>query len=154
MYKGAILTRILKISGPDGTFGGWESWSGFKCVTIEPPWEMNAVGYSCIFPGIYICKNLWSNAHQAFLYHVLGTCRRENVEIHSANWAGDRLKGKVSQLLGCIAPGSSIADIALPASFGKPAGAKQLGVTDSKNTLAALMADMNGEDFQLTIKEA
>ena len=63
------------------------------------------------------------------------------IEIHSANFAGDAGKGYISQLLGCIALGTSIGILN-----------NQLAVLNSKGAIAAFEAKQDKQYFTLTIK--
>lgn len=154
MIRKATLTR--RTSTDEGTFGDWQSDHGFICKTVELPWRDNATGISCVPCGTYRAAWRWSEAHKKNLYHLVGVPMRSEIEIHSANLAGDTAKGYVTQLKGCIAPGERVDNF--PANQG-PAGSRaQLGVTSSVATLAKLEADMRDGneqvDFDLTIKEA
>ena len=64
------------------------------------------------------------------------------IEIHSANFGGDASKGFVTQLLGCIALGTSIGILN-----------GQLAVMSSKTAIAAFEAKQAQQDFILTIRE-
>jgi hypothetical protein len=58
---------------------------------------------------------------------------------------GDKLKGMVCQLLGCIALGKSLGMLA-------PAGhPEQMAVLASKTAIEEFEKNLNGEDFILTI---
>ena len=154
--KTATLQR--RPSTDKGTFGDWESYTGFKCVTAERP---NKVHHPCIPAGTYTCKIRYSNLHKAqdygfgegMVYGIQNVPGRSDIEIHSANWAVPIKTAKEDehlQLLGCIAPGANITGVLVP----EPDGRVLLGVTSSFFATKALMADMKGEEFQLTIKEA
>ena len=129
----------------DGTFGDWLSDSGFKCRTLERP----GIGdHPCIplpqDPDGYIVK--WTvgiHPNHPECYEVTGVPGRTAILIHSANI--------FEQLLGCVAPGASVAVMDMDWQGQK---VNHLGVTASKDTLAALIADMGKEDFRLIIKEA
>lgn len=102
----------------------------FECYTVENL-ELS------ISPGQY--KFFWrkdSPAHGQ-VYEAELVPGRTNIQIHSANWA--------FQLLGCIALGRSIQDIALSV------GGKQRGVTSSKDAIAGFVADMGKLPFELEI---
>ena len=68
---------------------------------------------------------------------------RSYIEIHSANFAGSVAAGKLSQLLGCIALGET---------EGRMQG--QEAVEQSKQAISEFYANLNQEDFQLTIVRA
>jgi hypothetical protein len=146
-----ILTR--GVSGPDGTPGKWVSDSGKSFDTIEREWLDNAPDISCIPPGDYICHRGRSPAHGDCFYVMNVPGGRTNVEIHSANLA--------IQLLGCVALGNgtgkfvkgSVMHIEGPAGLEvAPLPHDMMGVTDSRNAIAAMMADMGTDDFMLTIQ--
>lgn len=126
-------------STDEGTFGKWVSDSGFSCFTGELPWRFNLPGISCIPALTYVCLWQFSPRH-GYCYHVQDVPGRSDVEIHSANLMGDKSKGKKSQLLGCIAPGLIV-----------EVREGQLGVWESKEALARLVADLKEQPFQLTI---
>lgn len=135
--KSATLTRTE--TGDAGTFGTLVTESGFQCYTGELPWRGNESGKSCIPEGVYTCARANSPKHGP-CYYVTEVPKRSDIEIHSANWMGDESKGLKCQLLGCIAPGRAIMDIA-----------GQKGVSSSKDALASLEADLEKEPFTLTI---
>lgn len=135
--KTAILTR-----GPstqDGTFGILITDSGFMCHTGELPWRNNQTGISCIPPGTYVCR--WRlSPTKGMCYHVDSVPGRTDVEIHAANFMGDKSLGKRCELLGCIAPGLEVGELD-----------GQMAVTFSKDALVALVRDLAQENFTLTI---
>jgi hypothetical protein len=124
-----------------GTRGDLMTDSGFQCCTMEPPWRSNENDFSCIPPGVYKCKKVKSPKHGE-RYQVLKVKGREGILFHSGNWAGDSKKGFKTHSLGCILPGRA---------FDKIAG--QLAVLSSRDALAGFEADLDGEDFELTVKE-
>lgn len=75
----------------------------FKFKGIELPWRNNERGISCIPPGIYdgIATTRWSNKKYALLINDVPD--RSEIMVHTANY--------VHQLLGCLAPGKTFADI-------------------------------------------
>jgi hypothetical protein len=134
----ASLTRGVGNGAQDGTLGQYASDSGFRCATVERPWDDNLADLSCVPVGRYLCLWTWSPKHNANVYELQDVPGRTAVEIHAAN--------VFEQLLGCIAPGHAVAEFAaglLPK--GLPATA-HLGVTESVATLAALEADMRDGD--------
>ena len=68
---------------------------------------------------------------------------RTAILIHSAN--------VFEQLLGCLAPGEQIQIMDLDYDGQH---INHLGISNSRNTLAALIADLGKETFRLIIKEA
>ena len=131
---------------PDGTFGKWiNPISLFECVTLE---RMPGGPHPCIPAGTYLCRLRYSNAHKdldfgfgsGMVYGVEMVMGRDNIEIHPANF--------IWQLMGCIAPGKEVMLIENPADK-----KMYIGVSGSKATVKALMADLGGNPFELTIME-
>jgi len=161
MFRHALLLRNLKISGSAGTFGGWESFTGFRCVTGERP--RNIMLHPAIPPCIVQCELVTSprlynlgvdyGFGRGVVYELKNVPGRTHILIHSANWPTaikTATEAEHYQLEGCIAPGAAVTKIQVPA----PDGRMLLGVSGSKDAVKALMADMAGESFQLEIKEA
>ena len=68
-------------------------------------------------------------------------------EIHSANFMGDPSKGKVDQLLGCIALGMALGRLEpVPGSE-----VFQMAVLRSKDAIKDFDDNLNGDDLELTI---
>lgn len=66
------------------------------CDTLELPWKENNQFLSCIPEGTYSIR--WSTSHHNNpCFEILNVPGRKGVLLHAAN--------KVSELLGCIAPG-------------------------------------------------
>jgi len=156
----AILTRLE--TGDQGTFGTLDGWeTPFKCATLELPWRDNARGKSCIPPGVYLfrwrtdspkhgaCYEEWDDPATPAREDVKD---RDNIQIHSANLAGDDTKGFVRQLEGCIALGYGAA--IFPGGRAPAGKLDQKGVTLSKDAVAGLAAAMNREVFELEIRWA
>lgn len=133
-------------TGDQGTFGILTSPGGFQLYCVELPWRDNKTGISCIPPGTYTCAWRDSPKH-GFCYYVMEVKDRMDVEIHSANWAGDKSMGWYCQLEGCIAPGRSIQDMA-PAEGLKA----QRAVTSSRDALTAFEAQLAKRPFSLTVR--
>lgn len=132
----ARLTRIE--TSDEGTFGIFKT-DTFECYTVELPWRGNAIGASCIPAGSY--KFVWSKSPKhGECYEAEKVEGRTDIQIHSANWAGDVTKGFKSQLQGCIAPGRAIMSVA-----------GQKGVSSSRDALAGLVLDLEKEPFLLTV---
>lgn len=160
--KSATLTRDKKKSGPDGTFGAWASGTGFKSATLERP---PTGPHPCIpLPptGTYLCELAVSPcfyAHNAdfgygrgMVYHVRNVPGRDHILIHPANWAVEIKTAKEEkhlQIEGCIAPGAAATKVQVP----EPDGRLLPGITSSVFATKALMADMQGQPFLLTILE-
>lgn len=142
----AVLLR--QPSTDEGTFGTLTLDDGWKCATGELPARENQAGLSSIPAGAYICKWQLSPKH-GWCYHVTGVSGRSDIEIHSANFCGDRLLGKRCQLLGCIAPGESVGPLKLD-----DMAAPQMAVLSSREATEELNRRMDREDFQLIIHDA
>jgi len=133
-----ILTRVP--STDQGTFGNFRMDDGTQFFSLELPWREDSNGISCIPPGVYQCKWILSPKHGE-CYQVTNVSYRDMIEIHSANFAGDASKGYISQLLGCIALGTSIGILN-----------NQLAVLNSKGAIAAFETKQDKQDFTLTIR--
>ncbi len=114
------------------TFGTMRTESSFLCFTIERPWLDNQSKISCIPVGTYSVQKYISPKHGE-VWEVMNVPNRYNIEIHPANFA--------SQLLGCIAPGSSMGEI-----NGVPA------VLNSQNTFKALKKALP-DNFTLIVSQ-
>lgn len=119
-----------------GTYGNLSTDSGFECYTLERP---NEGDHPCIPAGIYQVEMRPHPIH-GNCYEILDVPGRTAILIHSANI--------YQQLLGCVAPGRSIQTMDI---FWEDKQISQKGVSSSKDALAGLVADLNGEAFQLTI---
>lgn len=75
----------------------------FRCVTLELPYKDNQRNISCIPVGVYPCRWTLSYRMNTMTYEVTQVPNRSGIRIHSANY--------FSQLLGCIALGTTLADI-------------------------------------------
>lgn len=91
-------------STPWGTLGMLRLLDGTAYPTIEPRWEYNAVGKSCIPAGLYLMRqrsspivNRTSGGEFKSGWEVTGVLSRSLIMIHPGNWASDSN--------GCILPG-------------------------------------------------
>ena len=125
-----------------GTFGLWQSDSGFQVYTGELPWKGNKPNVSCIPAGKYQCAIRDSKKHGR-CYGVEGVPGRTDIECHKGNFCGDESKGFKSDVLGCIIVGRAIDEIA-----------GQKAVINSSDALKSLEDDLAGEAFTLTIEWA
>lgn len=91
-------------SGDQGTFGRIY-FGKYIFFTGELPWRENKSDISCIPPGTYECEMTMSQHFRRKLYLVLNVENRFAIRIHSANLMGDKSKGFLCQLNGCIAVG-------------------------------------------------
>lgn len=124
-----------------GTFGRLYA-TGLVLRTLELPWRENRTGISCIPVGVYNCHLRYSPRFKKCLYEVQGVPGRSAILIHAANFAGDRKLGFRSELNGCIALGLGMINQG------------QLMITNSRVAVNRLHSLVQGEDFQLEIKEA
>lgn len=131
--------KLLRTETDDtGTFGKISTGT-FECYSLERP----AAGeHPCIPAGTYAVKWASKDARpqRGPCYEITKVKNRDAILIHSANWA--------SELLGCVAPGRSIDDVA------HKDGTKVKGVTSSKDALAGFEADLGKEPFEITISWA
>ena len=134
-------TLIRNPSTDDGTFGVLLLDDHVSFSTGELPWKDNQNGVSCIPVGTYLCKWINSPKHGE-CYQITGVPFRDMIEIHSANFMGDTTKGKLSQLLGCLALGKSVGWLE-----------GQTAVLASKQAIQEFENNLQQEDFELTIKE-
>jgi hypothetical protein len=80
-------------------------------VTLEPPWLQNAIGKSCIPPGIYAVKPRWSPKYGNH-FCIQGTSPREWVLFHIGNYmASKNPKTGISDSTGCILVGNAFVDL-------------------------------------------
>lgn len=107
-------------SQPDCTLGRLQV-GGFRCFTLELPWDNNKRGVSCIPAGDYPVSHYLSPKHgRVLLLH--GVPGRTYIEIHSGNYT--------RQIEGCILVGDGIKyldDDAIP------------DVTNSRDTLRKVL---------------
>lgn len=143
------LTLTRNTTGDSGTFGTLTLDDGTVLQTGELPWRDNLGDLSCIPAGTYLCAQIYSPHFNRMLYHVTGVPHRENIEIHPANWMGDRTKtfqlggAQVrykSDLLGCIGLGTT-----------KGVLADQDALIGARPAVDKFHASLNNEPFMLTI---
>lgn len=138
-----ILTRDP--STDEGTPGRLVSDDGELALrTIELPWRSNEMGASCISPGTYQAA-LYDSPTKGRVYLLQDVPRRSEIEIHSANFAGDTRRGWESQLLGCIAPGLGIGRLQ------NADGKLQLATLNSRAALSRLIEVTGGVPITLVI---
>lgn len=119
-----------------GTFGKLAAPGGFECYALQRP----PVG-----EHPFIGRGSWrvtvkDHPIHGKCYEVQDVEGRTAILLHSANW--------FQELLGCIALGRSIAVVD---GFFEDVHYVQLGITSSKECVAAFFAHMAGVDFMLTI---
>lgn len=125
-------------TGDQGTFSDVQ-FLGFECQAIELPWRNNQPEISCIPAGTYLFQIVNSPKHGR-CYEAEKVKDRTNIQIHSANFAGDATKGWKSELLGCIALGRAQGSLA-----------GQKAILASKDAIHSFMQYMDGEPFTLSI---
>lgn len=114
---------------------------------IELPWRENQEGCSCVLEGTFIGSLVESPRFKRRVYLLRDIPGRKEIEMHPANWAGDRRMGYYSQLLGCCAPGKARGAMQ-PPGMTKP----QPCVLRSADALDEIIAMANGEDIEFTFK--
>lgn len=114
-------------------------------VTAELPWRGNKRGISCIPSGEYDAACFHSPNHNRLVYLLKDVPKRDMIEIHVGNWAGDVDKGYVSDVKGCILIGLAL---------GKPEtrkGVAQDGVVHSAAAMRDLLFYTAGADMKIVI---
>lgn len=81
-------------------FNGTDKLMSF--VTLEPPWLHNAIGKSCIPPGIYTVKPRWSPKYNNH-FIIEDTLPRKYILFHIGNFRKDST--------GCILVGNAFVDL-------------------------------------------
>lgn len=134
--KKALLLRYT--SSDTGTEGILVIEEG-TFLSLELPWRDNEPSYSCIPAGSYLCK-WWKSPSKGFCYRVYNVPDRDYILIHSATFAGDRKKGLLSDLRGCI-------------TLGKNRGTykNQRGIFVSRPSVNSFNTLMNKQDFILEV---
>jgi hypothetical protein len=133
------LTRTE--TSDEGTFGHIMTDTGLCLRSGELPWRDNEPGRSCIPTGIYDVV-LALSPTKGWCYHVIKVPDRLDIEIHPANFMGDRVLGLRCDLEGCIALGTAV---------GSMNG--QRALLCSRQAFARLDSDLDGESFQLRISQ-
>lgn len=145
MARRALVLR--EPSTEQGTFGRLylldaEGTHDLDWDSLELPWKENRTGISCVLPGIYTAKLVYSNHFQRMVYLFEGIPDRTAVEMHPANWAGDEALGWHSDLRGCVAIGNGRGELAYK---GKP----QAAILHSKDALDQFIEATGGEDIEV-----
>lgn len=115
----------------------------WQAHSIELPWRDNAPDLSCIDPGVYVAKYLWSDHFQRKVYHLQNVPGRSAVELHVGNVAGDTTKGFKSDVLGCTVFGTEVGTL-----YG------QTAVLNSGVAYDALIAATGGADIEVEYRDA
>ena len=97
------ITLVRTESSAQGTFGVMRL-PGSLIHTAELPWKNNEPKVSCIPAGTYPLAP-WNSKKFPKTYHVESVPGRLAILTHQGNLAGDRSRGYLSHVLGCIAVG-------------------------------------------------
>jgi hypothetical protein len=125
------ITRLH--TTPTGTPGGLISEKGFRCDTLELPWQHNRSGVSCINADTYKGR-IWFSPHlNRNVVRLEDKHGRKDCLIHNGNFAGDVTQGYETQVHGCTEVGHGYAEIA------RPDGKLQHGISNSVSALATLI---------------
>jgi hypothetical protein len=147
MGRSAVLTR--KPSTEQGTFGSIQLDTGITFLTAELPWKNNERLYSCIPEGTYTCT--WRRSFKrGFCYFVDDVPGRDAIEFHPANFAGDVKLGYRSELLGCIALGTSFQVVYWQTT--NPVNHDQIAIFGSRDAVSRFEHEMKHQTFTLTIQ--
>ena len=143
---------ILRDYQAEATLGICDSNGTIICKTLERPDLGNAKDNpnttknesSCIPEGIYLCKR-YSSQKYPNTWEVIGVPNRSKILIHPAN--------TVDQLLGCIAPVTSIVDSwkLYPHQKNSIPFEKRWFGQSSKEAFKKLKDFIGDEDFMITI---
>lgn len=128
-------TRVAQ-EDSQGTFGTWVVDGQPICVTLEPDWEENGVGISCIPAKKYKVVRHHSPTYGE-CWKVLNVPNRSNILIHILNWD--------HETEGCIGLGEK---------FAKDSQGRWM-ISNSADAINEFMRIMEGtNEFDLTIVEA
>lgn len=157
---------ILRDASTDaGTPGKLIAPRGFECYTLELPWRQNVGGLSCIPLGEY--ELFWGESPNRrdvtgkpeWTYRFKDVPGRAGILVHAGNFAGDKDKGYVTDVEGCILLGRAHLSIEIPLAKRQhqPWIAKdrisQFGISSSRDAVAAFVSHMGRDPFKLTIKQ-
>lgn len=123
-----------------GTFGHVVTDTGKTYLRSgELQWMNNEPNVSCIPEGVY--EVVWAlSPKKGWVYHVIKVPGRLDIEIHPANFMGDRIMGMRCDLEGCISLGTSV---------GPMNG--QRAILCSRQAFVQFYSDLNEEPFELEI---
>lgn len=145
-------------SSEEGTFGRLITDKGKSFMTAELPWKKNQSNISCIPEGVYLCKIRQSTKHGYYfdgqegrVYELEGVPKRNNIEIHVGNFAGDMSKGFKTNVEGCILLGMKFGKLT---PFKSKPEFKQNALWYSRDAFKLFMEVMNYEDFELHIMKS
>ncbi len=100
-----VISR--EASQPEGTFSRGVLDDDLSWDFVELPWKGNAPEVSCVPAGVYHARLTHSQHFGRTVYLLEGVPNRAFIEIHPANWGGDKDAGFHSDLRGCCAPGTA-----------------------------------------------
>lgn len=143
MYSVLLLRHSTSDEGTFGTFEVFDE-EGTSLLTLysgELPWRDNAVGKSCI-PAKEYFVTPYSSRKYPNHFLVNDVPGRSAILIHQGNWCGDKAKGFLSNVQGCILVGKS---------YG--VAKKQKAVLNSLLALDMLRAIIGRNEFILRIKD-
>lgn len=147
-----LLTR--NASAPTGTPGWLLTEDEFTCNTLELPWKGNRKKLSCVKADQYRLTIEYHDHFKCEVIRLEDKNGRVGVMLHPMNFAGDveidanhdRIPDFFSQSEGCIGVGTGFGLIS------RPDGVRQLGIKDSRKTLAALIEHLGVGQHKLTIR--
>lgn len=108
---GSVFTEDMKLTiarqptTDQGTFGIMTHAGKFLCYTGELPWRDNKQQVSCIPAGRYKVEP-WNSRRFPNTYHIKDVQGRSAILTHQGNLCGDKSKGWLSHVLGCICVGN------------------------------------------------
>lgn len=114
--------------------------------SLELPDRGNAHGVSCINPGTYHARLIDSPHFQRKVYLLEGVPGRSSIELHPANWGGDRTLGWHSDLRGCMAVGRGRGELTPPDT-----GIAQHAILSSTAALDELIG-LAGDELTIVVR--
>lgn len=138
-------------TGDTGTFGTAtnDKDTSKRWDMIELPWRNNEAVISCVPAAAYNSKLINSVHFGRSVYMMQHVPGRDAIEMHGANWAGDRTIGLRADLRGCCAPGKARG--AMPPW---PGSKPQPCVIQSWIALEEIIELARGEDIEITFEWA
>ena len=106
-----LALELLRVLEDDqGTIGELTHDGRRVCWVLELPDRGNAAGLSRIPAGEYIVDYLQRSASGKYqdVYHVRDVPGRSGILGHPGNWAGDRLRGWLTNSYGCLLPATRL----------------------------------------------
>lgn len=143
-YRGTEMRRLIlqrTETGDHGTFGHIDL-GGHRFLSGELPDRGNANNTSCIPAGVYQARLTFSPRFKRKLYLIDPVEGRSGIRIHSANFMGDKSKGLLCHLNGCIALG-----------YKRSMVNGQIGIFQSLAAVRDFEDAMSHEEFELEIRQ-